>query len=387
MAKKHTFTIEINGRRYDAVTGAPVDDASIPAIQPIDDVVRVSKHPATAEQPLHATPAVKPITPAPAPVVKAATTPVTVRTVHHTSAHKPQHGKTLMRKAVVKPQPELKRHTKAITRTDILAKVPQVTVAPKRSVSGISPQRQGRAEQVAKSERVSKFAPGQPLFASVPPATPQPAPSVRPTIPALQRPLITTSTTRSMDVFQRALKHANAHEQPPFDSKKAAKSAKKHHKAQHSKPARHHIGAIIAVSLAVVLLTAFIAYQNKAGLILRRASAAAGFHAVLPSYEPQGYSLGNFKYSPGVVAVNYRNNATRSDYSLTQKTTHLNNQTLLTSYIAPKNPTYQTLQSGARTIYVYGDNNAAWVNNGVLYQVSSNGSLSTNDVLHIATSM
>jgi len=189
-----------------------------------------------------------------------------------------------------------------------------------------------------------------------------------------------------MDIFQRALTHATAHEQPPVHPKKLARLQRS--TSRPKRPAAHRRTITLATTaLAVVLLTGFIAYQNKANLTLRVASAAAGFHATLPGYKPSGFAIANFKYSVGNVAVNFHNAQTNTSYSLTQKNSNWDSQTLLDSYVATKSHTYQTLQSGGRTIYIYGNNDAAWVNNGIMYQVSSNGSLSTSDVLGIATSM
>lgn len=192
-----------------------------------------------------------------------------------------------------------------------------------------------------------------------------------------------------MDVFQRALKHANAHEQPTHNPRAARKAAKAEAKRakKATRPVHHRAMSVALASLAVLLLTGFFAYQNRADLIMRVADAKAGFHANLPGYKPAGFAAAKFSYGAGLVAVNFHNGTTGSSYSLVQKTSDWDSQTLLDSYVSTQSHTYQTLQSGGRTIYLYGNNNAAWVNGGVLYQLTSNGSLTTNDVLNIATSV
>lgn len=192
-----------------------------------------------------------------------------------------------------------------------------------------------------------------------------------------------------MDVFQRALTHATAHEQPPHNPRAAKKAARADAKAtkRTRKPVHHRALSVALASLAVLMLTGFFAYQNKANLIMRVADAKAGFHANLPGYKPTGFAAANFSYSPGLVAVNFHNATTGYDYNLVQKESDWDSQTLLDSYVSVKSHSYQTLQSGGRTIYLYGNNNAAWVNSGVLYQLTTDGNLTTNDVLNIATSV
>ena len=47
----------------------------------------------------------------------------------------------------------------------------------------------------------------------------------------------------------------------------------------------------------------------------------------------------------------------------------------------------QTIDTAGRTVYIYGNDNASWVDNGIWYQVTSNGDLSNTDVLNIASSL
>ena len=402
MAKKHPPIIEINGKRYDAITGQPVHHASGTISRPIDDVVRIT-HPAMRQH------AAKPATTHHAkPIVKSVTPPVNVskpktaaaRGTHHTKAHQPQHGQTLMRQAVSRPTPGLKRHTKAVTRTDILAKSPQLQVVPKWSFTMVDPGRLQRAERVVKSRLISRFATSQPetslySYSNLQPQSvvTRPAAAVVTAPTAIHSQAAPSTHNRSMDIFQRALRHANAHEQPPVAPIKRRHAPKTSQTSAQTDTAtrkpRHYRRTITLVTsaLAVVLLAGFIAYQNKANLTLRVASASAGIHASLPGYKPSGYAVGKFSYSAGKVAINFQNSSTNKSYSLTQKSSNWDSQTLLDSYVANQDHAYQTLESGGRTIYIYGNNNASWVNNGIWYQVTSNGNLSTNDVLHIANSI
>src|SRR5687767_5270281 len=118
MASKKNNILEINGKRYDAVTG---------------ELISVHAHPSTH------------------PSKKAA---------HHTArqpakaaGRRPKPAKTLMRQAVKKPgKPGAGRHLKAQGSTDHLAKAPAAKVIVKKSAHRIHPRRLESAGRIPKSK-------------------------------------------------------------------------------------------------------------------------------------------------------------------------------------------------------------------------------------------
>lgn len=293
-----------------------------------------------------------------------------------------------MRHVVKKPAASLKRHVKAQTPTDILAKAPSVAVLPKFSFHTVDPDRLQRAKRIAKSRLIRRFAPMESITylgsssSAAAPFVPPVAKSVRPA--AAPQP---TTTGASMDIFQKALVRATSHEQPAVHTtKRAAKAAKRAHSTRKSRIGRRVLNTT-ATALAILLVAGFIGYQNKANITMRVASAHAGFHASLPGYKPSGFAIGKFSYGTGVVAVNFHSNSDNRAFTVTQKASNWDSETLLDNYVATTADNYQALQSGGRTIYMYGNNNATWVGNGVWYQVTDDGSLSTNQVLQLAQSM
>jgi hypothetical protein len=72
---------------------------------------------------------------------------------------------------------------------------------------------------------------------------------------------------------------------------------------------------------------------------------------------------------------------------LTEKTSAWNSATLRDNFVASNAKTYQTVETGGRTIYLYGQNQASWVNGGIWYQVQSNGALSNHQLVELATSL
>lgn len=124
------------------------------------------------------------------------------------------------------------------------------------------------------------------------------------------------------------------------------------------------------------------------GLKLHMASAKAGFAASLPGNKPAGYHLGQLNSSAGVVAMNYKSNSDEDrKFSITQKTSSWDSNTLRDLYVQPADKDYSIVETNGLTVFIYGDNSATWVNNGVWYVVHGNGSLSDNQLLDIAKSL
>jgi len=356
MGKTHKATIEINGKRYDVVTGALLDAPAIPtvkAVKPSAGKVMDVQRPAA----------------------------------HHVKPHTPERAKTLVRSAVHKPAPSPKRQLKAQTHTGLLAKAPSVVVAPKVSVQQVDPTRLQHAKHVSKSELIQRFA----TQASADIVAPQTAP----THSQPHHPIVTTTPKtsandkQSLDIFERAIAKATAHEEPPFNPRKHARHLRKQarHLKHQTKPVHHRTPSLLAASLAVLVLCAFVAWQNKPGLTLRYANAKAGFSANLPSFRPSGFAFSSFSYAPGSVGISFQNSLTHRGFKLQEQPSNWDSQTLLVNQVASNNHSYQTLSVGGRTIYIWGNNNASWVDSGVLYNLTSNGSLSTNDVLNVASSI
>ncbi len=410
MAKTNTF-IELNGKRYNAHTGELVaghssavsaaksntTHAAPRAAKTMDGVVRAAKQPGT--QPITHHSSAQPVV---APVKKTVTMS-DVRRVgeHHVNHHKPAPPKTLMRRAVKKPAPSLRRTVKAhAPRNDVLSKVPQYEMAAKLSVRHVDSRRLQRAERIAKNKLVSRFGHIE-ISKPVHHAQHTPSNHIKAAMPSIQsvstvtdiqniKPVYAASSSvsarprqPSLDVFEQALARASSHKETYISPKHAKKHAKKANRNFAKKFAS--TGATV---MALLLLVGFIAYQNQANLIMRVAASKAGFSASMPGYKPAGFSTGKFQYSPGVVAVQFKSNTDDRAFNITQKVSNWNSETLLNEFVSnAKGESYNALEAGGRTIYTYGNNNATWVDKGVWYNVESDGSLSTSQLVDLATSM
>lgn len=291
----------------------------------------------------------------------------------HIKRHTPVKSQTLMRSAVKKPQASLKRSAKTVTHSHALVAQPDIAIIKKLSHPTIDARREKRAHTVPHSKFIQRFAKPKERFASVSTSIVATSASLAPVTTPVSHP------QKSHDIFEQALRRANSHLEPTPTGIKRAKRRK-------SKTGRRVLGAS-ASALAVLLITGFFAFQNEANLTIHYASNKAGFSANLPSYRPAGFKAGNFTYSPGLVGVTFKNGDNQS-FSLIQKQSAWDSSALVANYVANADKQqYRSIESAGRTVYLYGNNNATWVNGGIWYRIVSNGSLTTNDLLNVATSI
>ncbi len=392
--------IELNGKRYDAITGVVLGSVgrAAPVRRAVDGFSRASRIPAAAGG---AVPRQQPISFAKLGAHPAAVPAKTKKkmTSAHLSAsdikhHQPQKGKTLVRRIVHKPQVSMKPAIKVQPPSEIAAASVNDLAKPlarKLSAANVDPSRAIRAVAASKSTHIRRF---QPQRSTVQPAAnPHPhqtsdanlaairsalsATSAQPAAaPALSPSAPHTAGTQTerpeTDIFEAAIAHATSHEQPA------------HAHAKRSRRARVNM---LAGVVALVILGGFITYLNLPGIEMRVASVRVGFHAELPSYKPTGYALqgGVNTSSDGKVTVSFRSGD--SGYTISQQPSNWNSQTLLENYVTATASNHQTITSQGRTIYLYNGNNATWVDGGVRYEISGNAPLSANDIVKLATSI
>lgn len=430
--------IELNGKHYDALTGAYMGGgrAVSPAAQ------HRSQPSATTQQPLRPTPV--PHLPVTTPSVVAAPAPAPRRQApQHLPAHRPQQARTLMRHAVRAPHATPKPAIKPVvplapaTQSTTLATGTQPAIQPKQTATAVNPQRSQRATGASRSQQVRHFGTGEfvstakpvtdltaanPLTMSIRPsaaiiskAQPQTAVTTLTAKPAMATTAAPAQPRRQslrpqqafrgtaqehrraaarhqaaaaarqsapaddteQNIFEQALALATSHEQkPPKQSVLRA--------ARRRKRLRRVLS--IAASAAVFLaLSGFIAYQNKANIQLQFASAKAGFPASTPGFKPEGFAMNKITYSPGVVATWYGNQD--KTFSLIQKKSNWDSQTLLENFVSTTNEDYQGYQANGRTVYVYGKGRATWVNGGIWYQIDAGDVLSDEHLVKVAASI
>jgi hypothetical protein len=344
---KNSNILEINGIRYDAKTGATI-------------LAHGHANHKSAAAPLKT--AVK--RPTMSDVVRHPAKPATARKQNPSS--------TLMRSAVKKPSVTHRKHSKAQGHVDMLANKPVSSLVPKKSVNRLDDKRLVKARRIPQSKLIQHFslvtsdsnkfmaiAPA-PLINPMPAAQPAPMPNK---VPA-KRPKTTA------ELLDHALRNATSHEQKP-----------------HPKTKQHRGLKITASALLLLVLAGVVISQQIPNMRMHLASAKAGFHASMPGYRPAGYSLGKLDTNGGVIATTFNSNSDNRKYTLTQKTSNWDSQALRDNFVVTHDKNYKILSSGGRTIFVYGNHDATWVNGGIWYIVQSDGALTNNQLVELASSL
>jgi hypothetical protein len=146
---------------------------------------------------------------------------------------------------------------------------------------------------------------------------------------------------------------------------------------------------VFTISAVVLIILGFIVYLNMPIISVKVASVQAGIDATFPGYHPDGYSLdGPVSYSNGVVAISFHANSGNSKFVIKQSKSPLDSSALKIQVDNNSNHQTSESQEGGLTIFTYNDNNdAAWVNGGILYSISGDAKLSSDQIRHIASSL
>ncbi|MBI1856728.1 hypothetical protein HY003_03385 [Candidatus Saccharibacteria bacterium] len=254
--------------------------------------------------------------------------------------------------------------------------------SPRQSSQPVSQGRILRADHIKKSRLISKFGSGftSPKITTLPV---QPVPTKVPTTPInLPHHANVIAVPAKNYPLTNALANTSSHEQPKI---------KRHTKLHHRVARKLHVSPrtinISAVSMAILLLTGFIAYQNVPNIAMRIATTRSGVHGSLPDYQPSGFALyGPIEYKSGQITINFKSSSDDRNFKIIQQSSTWNSETLLGSLVdGGKQP--MTLQERGRTIYIYDNANAVWVNAGIKYQIEGNSKLSSDQLRRLVSSM
>lgn len=349
-------TIKLNGKLYDARTGKMIKEGvTAPTkAQPVQ-AVRSNGH---AVDGFTRRPASKPKSP---------------RTQAQHATPKLQKSKTLMRPAVKKPQP-------------VATKVKPEPISKQASFKKHDHHRLARATAVPKSPAIKKFtsAPAHKVIKKQADLEVIPA---RKTDHGLVNKVASLATSteahvkHSVDMIEESLRNASSHLEV-FDDKKLKASFL-------SRVGFKNKAANLAtLSFAGILLFGFFAYQNAANIQMQIAAARSGVSAQMPDYKPAGFSAGrDVKSEPGKVTVTFTSNTNDKKFTVTQQASNWSSDSLLNNHVASSNSPYQTFQSEGKTVYIYDNSNATWVNRGVWYKIDGNASLTSDQLLRLANSL
>ena len=297
--------------------------------------------------------------------------PANARSIKH-APQQPSPSRTLMRHAVTKPA----KSAKLIESLSLPLK--SALISSPIMVGRVDPKLAKRAQTFRPSQAISRF--GASLRSASPPSY---ISAIAPTtnVNDIAKRAMTMAQPAGATLLERAVESASSHEQP--------KLSKKELKALHGRPKVRGRGSAIAlVSLMGILVLAYGIYANMPNVMVKVASVRAGFSAVMPGFRPSGYTLASVNYQPSTVSFNFVSNIDSRKFTLTEHSSNWDSATLLASAIVPaEGSNYQELTLNGQSVYLYGNDQGAWVSNGILYQVSGNNSLSTNQILKLATTL
>lgn len=268
-------------------------------------------------------------------------------------------------------------------------KRPSIQVNPKvqRLNPLANPQREFRAKHTPKHQQVDRFgapiAPVQTIHSRVTPrrAAPSAAGAASPsaTTTAVMPSMVASASHQKLErMLDEALTSADAHKQ-----------ALRYQAARHFWQRPGFLGRRTGLKLALIIIavvaaSVYVAWQKFPQLSVKLAGSRAHISASVPSYEPEGYKL----VSPasadnGAVLMRYTAAEEGQTYEITQKQSDLTSSSLAQT-IVPAGAQVQTTQVGGTTVYIYGQNNdAAWVNNGVLYTITNRAQLNSDQIIKI----
>lgn len=147
---------------------------------------------------------------------------------------------------------------------------------------------------------------------------------------------------------------------------------------------KHRGLKLSVIFLALLVAAGFFAWHKMPQLSVKLAAAKTHINASVPSYKPTGYALASpATTQAGAVILKYKAPDSNQGFEISQKPSNMTSASVAQT-VVPKGTQVQTSQVGGNTVYIYGQNNdAAWVNNGVLYTIKDRSKLSSDQIIKI----
>ena len=378
---KNSSVIEINGNRYDAVTGQLIG-----VVKRLTDPLRGPTAGLVIDGFTRKSPTIVRPDKQSKKTMKISTSkdypkhpPLKVRLKQSAqNIHlKTQRPKTLMRSGVVKPP-----------RTSSSDTIPKPQV---RSAT-VSPARVTRIQGIAKNQKVRRFKQSLSVAAKKPAKQ---VASVGEIISAPSTALVSASRTIAVAPAMPSMITSVSHHQLERMLDEALTKADSHKQAlkEQLNGKRRWQGfkfvprwLIITAIVLALLAGGFLVWRNVPQVSMRIAAARSHIDASMPNYTPSGFSFaGPINTVSGAVTMHFKANTNNAKtFAITQEKSGLDSSSLAAN-ITPKDFQVQTSEVNGSTVYIYGSgNDAVWVNNGVLYTIKDKADLDSNQILKIA---
>lgn len=154
-----------------------------------------------------------------------------------------------------------------------------------------------------------------------------------------------------------------------------------------NKPRRKPIKLIIILALLVIILAGSLTYLFLPNLSIKIASLQAGIKASYPEYQPDDYRLkGPVRHEDKAVIIEFKIKSGTDSFIIKQIKSDFDSSAVKAKIEKDFGNKIITTSEKGLTIFTY-DNKAMWVNGGILYTISGDALLSTDQIRRIATSM
>ncbi len=185
------------------------------------------------------------------------------------------------------------------------------------------------------------------------------------------------------ELKDQAIRKALENASNSFDKPKKKKDKKK--------AMRFGFGKImLAVSCATAAVAAIVYFvnMNMPDISLQVAALQTGIDASYPSYVPRDFSVSSITSEEGKITMEFSNSSTGDAFTLVEEASSWDSSALESNYMKKEfNDKYTIVREQGLTIYISG-NNAAWVNGGVVFKLTTtSGSLTDKQIKSIAVSM
>ncbi len=173
----------------------------------------------------------------------------------------------------------------------------------------------------------------------------------------------------------------------------AANATSNEEQAQMKTAAKMHFGLgrlVLALSCAAVVVFAIVYFVNLniPDISLKVAAMQTGIDASYPSYIPRDYSISSITSENNKITLDFKNTKNNDAFSLVEEASSWDSNALMTNYVQKTfKDNYSIVREQGLTIYI-SDNNAAWVNGGIVYKLTvTSGSLTHKQIRSIAVSL
>lgn len=349
--------LEVNGKRYNAITGelldAPKAHYSVPKMNnghSLDGFTSHSKplSPLHTQQHNHSQPH--------SPRARS----MNDITVSH--RHKPQKSQTLMRKTVVKPADHT--HHTIVT--------PQQHIPVARSERALNTQTHPDVRRFNNAQTTKHvtphIAPMRVAEAPIDPVHHQEQHNPH---------LVQHMTTESF--ISRQLDNAIAEQDQTQKPKKQRFGFLRSKKAI----------SLSASSLAVLALAGFFLWQNLPSISVAVAGRKSGLSVHVPNGIPSNFALSReVIYSKGEVTFTYKSRVDDRHFTVTtQDSQDMTSQSLESAIALNTKGNYQTYQADGITLFITGPGTADWIDGSQRFNVSGESGLSSEQLAKIASSL